>query len=308
MSVENQTPEVAPSIPASAYPPGVDPVAYAAQMAEKVTAPTEPAIKTVEELAASRRPEGVPEKFWDAANSRVNTDALLKSYTELEKMKGAPAAPETPAAPVAELPAQPEDSPKITPAAPEGESEKPPQGEPQPVAAAIQTLTSKFEAGDLGDADFAAAEAAGLPRGVVETYFAGLKALEAASTLAAHEVAGGKDAFETARSWAASGLTPAELTYYNDAVGDPKTSKQAVEWLVGKHRAANPTEGTLLGDTTPAVQAGDVFTSQAQVTAAMASAQYRTDPAFRNQVAEKLARSRASGSLNMAASYHSRTR
>ena len=31
------------------------------------------------------RPEGVPEKFWDAAAGALRTDALLKSYTELEK-------------------------------------------------------------------------------------------------------------------------------------------------------------------------------------------------------------------------------
>ncbi len=34
------------------------------------------------------RPDGVPEKFWDAEKGVVNTDAAIKSYTELEKEIG----------------------------------------------------------------------------------------------------------------------------------------------------------------------------------------------------------------------------
>jgi hypothetical protein len=34
---------------------------------------------------SSNRPAGVPEKFWDAENGTVRTEALLKSYLELEK-------------------------------------------------------------------------------------------------------------------------------------------------------------------------------------------------------------------------------
>lgn len=34
---------------------------------------------------APARPDSVPEKFWDAANGTLRTDALLKSYLELER-------------------------------------------------------------------------------------------------------------------------------------------------------------------------------------------------------------------------------
>ncbi len=304
MTVENQSP-AAVEVPASAVPPGVDPTTYLQQMQGK--APAEPVVQTPQSIIDSRRPANVPEKFWDSANNRVNTEALLKSYGELEKMRGKPAdepaaaaQADTPAAP-----AQPEDSTKIAPAKPEGEAEQ--SAAPAPIAQAI-SLTSKYEAGEIADGDFAAAEAAGLPRNVIETYFAGLKALEAAAALSAHEVAGGKDAFDNARSWAAQNLSASDLEYYNSAVSDPKTSRQAVEWLVAKHRGANPAEGSFISDSAPAVSAGDVYTAQVQVTADMRSERYRTDPAFRAEVASKLQRSRASGSLNLSASYHSRTR
>jgi hypothetical protein len=38
--------------------------------------------------APTDRPENVPEKFWDAENSSVRTDDVLKSYGELEKQFG----------------------------------------------------------------------------------------------------------------------------------------------------------------------------------------------------------------------------
>lgn len=37
----------------------------------------------------SARPANVPEKFWDVKNNSIRTDALLKSYAELEKKLGA---------------------------------------------------------------------------------------------------------------------------------------------------------------------------------------------------------------------------
>jgi hypothetical protein len=40
------------------------------------------------EPAAPARPEHVPEKFWDSAAGTLRADALLKSYTELERKLG----------------------------------------------------------------------------------------------------------------------------------------------------------------------------------------------------------------------------
>lgn len=42
--------------------------------------------------AAPARPDEVPEKFWDAESGTVRTEALLKSYTELERKLGRMAA------------------------------------------------------------------------------------------------------------------------------------------------------------------------------------------------------------------------
>ena len=51
--------------------------------------PTE-AAETAVSLHADRqeRPAGVPEKFWSAEDGAIRTDALLKSYLELERKLG----------------------------------------------------------------------------------------------------------------------------------------------------------------------------------------------------------------------------
>lgn len=47
-----------------------------------------PPAEGVETPPADGRPEGVPEKFWDPESGIVRTDALVKSYRELEKKLG----------------------------------------------------------------------------------------------------------------------------------------------------------------------------------------------------------------------------
>ncbi|MDB5379067.1 MAG: hypothetical protein JWR00_3513 [Rubritepida sp.] len=48
-----------------------------------------------EGAATSTRPSDVPEKFWDAENSTLRVDALLKSYRELERRMSQRLAPPT---------------------------------------------------------------------------------------------------------------------------------------------------------------------------------------------------------------------
>lgn len=57
-----------------------------------------------EAVAPPTRPDGVPDKFWDDETSALRTEALLKSYLELEKRMGAGEED----APIAELPNVPE--------------------------------------------------------------------------------------------------------------------------------------------------------------------------------------------------------
>lgn len=58
----------------------------AAEQPEPQAAAIEPEPETAEPVMA--RPDGVPEKFWDPESGALRTDALLKSYLELERKLG----------------------------------------------------------------------------------------------------------------------------------------------------------------------------------------------------------------------------
>lgn len=248
----------------------------------------------------------VPDKFKNA-DGTVNTDALLRSYSELEKKQSAAKAPEADPQAAAK---QPDPAAEAKPGAKvERPADEPAAGTPpSPLSDAVTAVRTAYESGEeLTEDLIKPLTEAGLPREMIDTYFAGLKAIESSIELSAHEAAGGKDNFEAARSWAATALSDQELDYYNTQAANPQTAKQAVEWLMAKHTAANPSEGRMVeADPMNGAGAGDTFSSQHEVTEAMKSPQYKTSPAYRQQVAEKLQRSIRSGSIRATAEYHSR--
>ena len=57
-------------------------------MTETDIDPLAPEADTAEPQAAAERPAHIPEKFWDAESGAVRTEALLRSYVELERKLG----------------------------------------------------------------------------------------------------------------------------------------------------------------------------------------------------------------------------
>lgn len=248
--------------------------------------------------AGKARPDHVPEKFWDAAKGEVRVDELVKSYGELEKSGSKPKE---------DTPAQADEAPADVPTDPKIERKA---DEPNPVTAAVESLSKAFtdNGGKVDDEQVKALEDLGLPRQTIDTYFAGLQALQTMAMQEVHKAAGGEEAFNSAHAWAAQSLSDQDLDYYNANIDDPAKRTQTVEWLMGKFTTARPSEGKLVAGAAPSANSGDVYTSQTQVTDAMSDARYRTDPAFRQAVAEKLMRSKQAGSLSVSAEYHRRAR
>jgi hypothetical protein len=251
-------------------------------------------------LSQNKRPDHVPEKFWDPVKGEARWDDLAKSYAELEKARSA-AQPEPKADPPVEPNASKADD------KPAGTKIERPNGEANPLTTAVETMAAAYaESGEVTEDQIKAVEDLGLPRKVVDTYMAGLQALQQIGLQAVHTAAGGEQAYNDAVNWAAKNLSDADLAYYNDNV-DGASRTQTVEWLMAKFRAARPSEGSLVGGLTASAGAGDVFTSQQQLKDAMSSRDYQTDPAFRQKVAEKLARSKAAGTMNVGADYSRRS-
>lgn len=105
-------------------------------------------------------------------------------------------------------------------------------------------------------------------------------------------IAGGDDSYQEMIGWASENLTPQEIQRYDNVIasGNYDAISFAVEALKSKYTEAMGVEGQLFKGK-PASSNRDVFRSQAEVVQAMADPRYDKDPAYRNDVFEKLERS-----------------
>jgi len=103
---------------------------------------------------------------------------------------------------------------------------------------------------------------------------------------------GGDEGYQDMISWASENLSQEAIERYDNvmASGNYDAMAFAVEALKSKYTEAMGVEGQLFKGK-PAASNRDVFRSQAEVVQAMSDPRYERDPAYRNDVYEKLERS-----------------
>ena len=104
--------------------------------------------------------------------------------------------------------------------------------------------------------------------------------------------AGGEKAYANIVNWAKSNLPKSSIDAFDEVVntGSVQAIQLAVAGLKSEYNNANGVEGRMVtGKTAP--DRGDVFRSQAELVRAMNDARYDSDPAYRQDVIEKLDRS-----------------
>ena len=104
--------------------------------------------------------------------------------------------------------------------------------------------------------------------------------------------AGGEQEYSNLLNWAGQNLPKSTVDAF-DALcdsGDVNSIQLAVSGLKAQYENANGYEGRMLSGKPPR-SSGDVFNSQAQVVEAMSDPRYDNDPAFRQEVMNKLERS-----------------
>ena len=104
--------------------------------------------------------------------------------------------------------------------------------------------------------------------------------------------AGGEQAYAQVVNWAKSNLPTDQLTAFNEVVnsGSVQAIQLAVSGLKAEYDNANGVEGRMVTGKAP-TNNGDVFRSQAELVSAMNDRRYDNDPAYRQDVIEKLERS-----------------
>ena len=221
------------------------------------------------------RPQWLPEKF-------KSPEDLAKAYAELESKMGGKKDDATP-------PTEKKDEAQTPPAnddeASKALSEK---------GLSFDEFSTEFAAkGELSAESYDKLEKAGIPKAVVDQYIAGQQAIAESYRKDVTSVAGGDDTFKEMVTWAAANLSKEEIAAYNKAVdsGDVNQAKLAVAGVFQKFDAAGRGgEPSLLTGAGGKVS-GDVYESLAQMQKDMASPEYKTDPAFRKKVEQKIARS-----------------
>ena len=103
---------------------------------------------------------------------------------------------------------------------------------------------------------------------------------------------GGDEAYGEMIQWASENMSEQEQQAYDYVMdlNDPWAAFFAVKALQNSYNNANGFEGELLTGKSPSTPV-DVFRSQAEVIQAMSDPKYDSDPAYRNDVFEKLDRS-----------------
>lgn len=148
----------------------------------------------------------------------------------------------------------------------------------------------------LGEETYEKLEQAGYPREMVDAYVKGLQA-DAQSTADAYAAevfneVGGQQVYNQVTEWAAANLEQSEIDNFNAAVeAGPEAAKWAVRGLVSQYRESEGTEPSRSLSGRTSTNPSDAFTSTQQVVEAMADSRYKNDPAYRQQIQNKIQRS-----------------
>ncbi len=119
------------------------------------------------------------------------------------------------------------------------------------------------------------------------------QAVDAQAEAAILDSVGGQESYQQMVQWAAANLDPAEVASYNEVTnsGNVAAIKFAVEALSNRYKSAEGYEAPLVtGKKAPSSNA-KVFRSHAELSRAIADPRYQNDPAYRNDVEARLARS-----------------
>ncbi|CAB4140911.1 capsid assembly protein [uncultured Caudovirales phage] len=162
---------------------------------------------------------------------------------------------------------------------------------------AFQKYSEEFIAnGDLSDESVKAVSSLGIPEEIVRAYVEGQKAVMDANINSIYGMAGGEPQYQSMLEWAADVLPEAEVDAFNDIIGsgNMNTIRMAVQGLKARFEQSNGVKGRLIqGETSGS--SGSAFRSIAEIVSAMKDPRYAKDPAYRQDVEQRVALSNALG-------------
>lgn len=272
------------SVPPTA--PAATPAATAAPVSVSVTPmPGKPAHDHRNPLGgrveAVREPApAAPAKPPAAILGKFKTQAdLEKAYVELEKRLGAQTAP-------AGQPAEPAQGGAESPSA----QDAPSKGAQALVARMTQEFASTGQVSPALRQEFR--KSTGLDESFIDNQIAYLQAQGTRASELAVERLGGTGAVQELMSWAGKRLSEADRAAFNRAVysGDESMARFAVDGLAAKYEMEVGRSPRIMAGRKPQEQFAGIqpFQSHEEWTAARRDKRYKADPAYRQEVADRL--------------------
>lgn len=133
-----------------------------------------------------------------------------------------------------------------------------------------------------------------IPESAIDTYLAGLVALEGQFVGKVYELTGGEESYNTMLTWMNENVPEAELEVFNDqlATQDLTKVKLAVEGMNARHKAVVGDNPDLLRpDNSQTTTPMGGYASKAEWLEAMAKPEYNKSEVYRNEVIARLAKS-----------------
>jgi len=256
-------------------------------MVDRIEYPGQPA--PAEAPPVEDKAPAIPQKFQNEDGS-LNQEAMLRSYSELESKVGLPSDAPKPA-----KEADTNDAGAAEDSGSEADTEADKSAEAA-VAAGVDmaALEEEFaKEGKLSDESYADLEAKGFSRAEADEYieFRTQKAERYSAELYAE--VGGEEQFASMADWARENWSEEELKEYNAAIDsqDGGRAKIALKALRAGYEKVKGKSPTLLTPSAGTVRGGSVYRSDAEMITDMQDPKYKSDPAFRQDVLDKVARS-----------------
>ena len=221
------------------------------------------------------RPDWLPEKF-------KNVEQMAEAYSHLEKKLGSGESEEAPTEEASQ-----EQAPEVSAEAADVKKAV------ENAGVNFDSLQSEYdENGKLSEDAYNKLSEAGFPQDLVNSWIAGQEALAKDYQTSVYNIVGGEQAYSDMVGWAGDNLSDNEIAAFDKAVGsgDIDMVKLAVSGLRTKYQAAEGTDPSLI-EGQSSNSSGGVYSSWSEVTSAMRDPRYKSDPAYRQSVTNKLARS-----------------
>tara|TARA_R100001082_G_scaffold77065_1_gene44944 strand:- start:10791 stop:11534 length:744 start_codon:yes stop_codon:yes gene_type:complete len=233
-----------------------------------VTGPEAPTEESVEpqteaqsqtEQVENQRPEWLPEKF-------KNVEDLAKAYGELESKLGS--------------------------SNNEIQETQQTNTTPQFFGENAEKYTNEFtQNGNLSEESIKEITESGIPREYVDAYIKGQQAMAQQSLTTVYNEVGGEESYKGMMTWAEENLSETEINAYNNAVesGDMDTAMMAVRGLHARFGQTNGQSPSLLQGNAGSKSSTSAYRSLAELTKDMRDPRYEKDPAYRQDVQNRLA-------------------